>query len=80
VRPPQSPHIESGTWLIVTGGTDFVVIPAAFYVVVLAARLDFGMLRKEGWLFDVAAEHEVWYKFYTYLGPPLPPSPVVYVS
>ncbi|KAJ2925987.1 hypothetical protein H1R20_g11096, partial [Candolleomyces eurysporus] len=46
----------------------FTVIPLIFYIVVAAGRFDLGVLRKDGWLFDVgvtAGEH--WYQFYSYL-------------
>ncbi|KAA1470874.1 hypothetical protein DENSPDRAFT_775282 [Dentipellis sp. KUC8613] len=44
----------------------FIVIPIIFYIVVAAARLDLHTLRREGWLFDVAASQDSWYEFYTY--------------
>ncbi|KAH6901521.1 vacuole protein [Coprinopsis sp. MPI-PUGE-AT-0042] len=46
----------------------FIIIPAIFYVVVLAARLDLTQLRENGWLFDIGADggREPWWKFYTY--------------
>ncbi|EIM84807.1 uncharacterized protein STEHIDRAFT_60168 [Stereum hirsutum FP-91666 SS1] len=46
--------------------TDFIIIPAVFYIVVLAAGLDLDVLRKAGWIFDVGASEEKWYQFYTY--------------
>ncbi|KAG1744926.1 sulfate transporter family-domain-containing protein [Suillus paluster] len=49
----------------------FMIIPAAFYVVVAAARLDLGALRRDGWLFDAAegagGAEDRWYGFYSYL-------------
>ncbi|KAM6499690.1 Sulfate transporter family domain containing protein [Amanita muscaria] len=46
----------------------FIIIPLVFYIVVLAARLDLGDLRRAGWLFDVGVGSEVaWYQFYSYL-------------
>jgi len=43
------------------------MIPAIFYVIVTAAKLDLSELRTSGWLFDMgSAAHEPWYKFYTY--------------
>jgi sulfate permease, SulP family len=50
--------------------SDFLFIPAVFYVIVLAARFDLTKLRESGWLFDIGAEggHEPWWKFYTYYG------------
>ncbi|EPQ53294.1 hypothetical protein GLOTRDRAFT_79414 [Gloeophyllum trabeum ATCC 11539] len=47
----------------------FIAIPAVFYVVVAAARLDLPALRRSGWLFDVAASREPWWQFYTYYDP-----------
>ena len=48
---------------------DFLIIPVIFYIVVLAAGLDLGGLRRSGWLFDMGASaHEPWYTFYTYYG------------
>ncbi|KAG9312501.1 sulfate transporter family-domain-containing protein [Chiua virens] len=48
----------------------FLVIPIVFYIVVAAAQLDLGTLRREGWLFETAEEVggavESWYTFYTY--------------
>ncbi|KAJ3491948.1 hypothetical protein NLJ89_g11288 [Agrocybe chaxingu] len=45
----------------------FIVIPIVFYIVVAAARLDMGVLRREGWVFDMGASaREPWYKFYSY--------------
>ncbi|KAI0314568.1 sulfate transporter family-domain-containing protein [Amylostereum chailletii] len=46
--------------------TYFIVIPVVFYIVVLAARLDLGTLREEGWLFEIEASSEAWWNFYTY--------------
>ena len=48
--------------------TDFVMIPAIFYVVVLSARLNLGELRDAGWLFDVGGGEGKWYTFYEFLG------------
>ncbi|KAF4622171.1 hypothetical protein D9613_009345 [Agrocybe pediades] len=46
----------------------FVFIPIIFYIVVFAAGLDLGALRRSGWIFDMGSSaHEPWYKFYTYL-------------
>jgi hypothetical protein len=48
---------------------DFIVIPAMFYIVVLAGRMDLAHLREDGWVFDMGpAGHEPWYKFYSFLG------------
>ncbi|KIY49603.1 hypothetical protein FISHEDRAFT_40530 [Fistulina hepatica ATCC 64428] len=44
----------------------FVMIPAIFYVVVLAAKLDLHSLRADGWLFDVGGDEGKWYAFYEY--------------
>ncbi|KAI0260384.1 sulfate transporter family-domain-containing protein [Gloeopeniophorella convolvens] len=44
----------------------FLVIPVVFYIIVLSTGLDLGMLRKTGWLFEVAQSEEKWYNFYTY--------------
>ncbi|EMD35753.1 hypothetical protein CERSUDRAFT_52921 [Gelatoporia subvermispora B] len=45
----------------------FSIIPIMFYVVVAAAHLDLGALRRGGWLFDMnTSSHEPWYHFYTY--------------
>ncbi|KJA17340.1 hypothetical protein HYPSUDRAFT_1023378 [Hypholoma sublateritium FD-334 SS-4] len=45
----------------------FLIIPVVFYVVVFAAGIDLGGLRRSGWLFDMGASaQEPWYKFYTY--------------
>ncbi|RPD58190.1 hypothetical protein L226DRAFT_466264 [Lentinus tigrinus ALCF2SS1-7] len=43
----------------------FSIIPAIFYIVVAAARLDLGQLRSSGWLFDMGASSEPWYHFYS---------------
>ncbi|KAI0702395.1 sulfate transporter family-domain-containing protein [Cerioporus squamosus] len=43
----------------------FCIIPAVFYVVVAAARLNLGDLRNSGWLFDMGASSEPWYHFYS---------------
>jgi len=55
-----------------TNVSDFMIVPAVFYVVVAAARLDLGALRKDGWLFDMAegagGGEDRWYEFYSYLG------------
>ncbi|KAG1897802.1 sulfate transporter family-domain-containing protein [Suillus fuscotomentosus] len=49
----------------------FMIIPIVFYVVVAAARLDLGALRRDGWLFDMAegtgGGEDRWYGFYSYL-------------
>ncbi|KAH9933958.1 sulfate transporter family-domain-containing protein [Epithele typhae] len=42
----------------------FCIIPAVFYVVVAAARIDLSDLRHSGWLFDMGASSEPWYHFY----------------
>ncbi|KAI0764173.1 sulfate transporter family-domain-containing protein [Trametes elegans] len=42
----------------------FCIIPAVFYVVVAAARMDLGTLRETGWIFDMGASSEPWYHFY----------------
>ena len=44
------------------------MVPVVFYVVVAAARLDLGVLREKGWLFDMGASREPWYHFYTLYG------------
>lgn len=53
----------------------FMIIPAVFYVIVAAARLDLGALRRDGWLFDMAegtgGGEDRWYGFYSYLDPGL---------
>jgi len=37
--------------------------------------LDLGVLRKEGWVFDMGvSEQESWYKFYSFFGESLPTS------
>ena len=46
---------------------DFIIIPFLFYIAVAAGQLDLTVLRKTGWLFDVATTGEPWYHFYTYL-------------
>ncbi|KAI9058951.1 hypothetical protein FKP32DRAFT_1596829 [Trametes sanguinea] len=43
----------------------FCIIPAIFYVVVAAARIDLGRLRDAGWLFDMSSSNEPWYYFYS---------------
>jgi SulP family sulfate permease len=49
--------------------TVFFVIPIIFYIVVAAARLDLGVLRRAGWLFDMGnSADRSWYEFYTYFG------------
>lgn len=47
---------------------DFIFIPVIFYIVVAAARLDLGVLRQNGWLFDMDTSDEPWYRFYTLFG------------
>lgn len=45
-------------------------MPAIFYVIVTAARLNVGNLRSDGWIFDMGeGGHEPWYAFYSYFGP-----------
>ncbi|KAF8197043.1 sulfate transporter family-domain-containing protein [Pholiota molesta] len=45
----------------------FIIIPIIFYIVVFAARLDLGDLRRAGWLFDMSSSaEEPWYTFYNY--------------
>ncbi|KAL5522025.1 hypothetical protein ACEPAF_1881 [Sanghuangporus sanghuang] len=44
----------------------FIMIPAIFYTIVAAARLDIPTLRRTGWIFDTAGSSEAWYKFYSY--------------
>lgn len=44
----------------------FMLIPAIFYIIVGAARLDIPMLRRTGWVFDMGGSSEAWYKFYSY--------------
>ncbi|KAH9475182.1 hypothetical protein JR316_0012293 [Psilocybe cubensis] len=45
----------------------FIIIPIIFYIVVFAAGLDLGHLRRTGWIFDMGASaQEPWYKFYSY--------------
>jgi hypothetical protein len=47
------------------------MIPVAFYIVVAAAQLDLGVLRRAGWLFDMGnSADRSWYEFYTYFGEP----------
>jgi len=54
---------------------DFIIIPVLFYIIVAAAQLDLGVLRKEGWVFDMGvSEKESWYKFYSFFGESLPTS------
>ncbi|KAI8995244.1 sulfate transporter family-domain-containing protein [Trametes punicea] len=42
----------------------FCIIPAVFYVIVAAARIDLGTLREMKWLFDMGTSSEPWYHFY----------------
>ena len=52
-----------------SGATDFIVIPLVFYIVVAAGGFDLGVLRNDGWLFDIGSTgNEHWYQFYSYLG------------
>ncbi|KLO11977.1 sulfate anion transporter [Schizopora paradoxa] len=44
----------------------FLAIPAVFYIVVASAKLDITSLRHSGWIFDMSASSEAWYKFYSY--------------
>ncbi|KAF8623274.1 hypothetical protein AX17_007480 [Amanita inopinata Kibby_2008] len=46
----------------------FIIIPSLFYIIVSAAGIDFGDLRRDGWLFDpdMDGTEEAWYKFYSY--------------
>lgn len=47
----------------------FIIIPAVFYLIVVAAGWDLGTLRKDGWVFDLGGrDEESWYKFYSYYG------------
>jgi SulP family sulfate permease len=52
--------------------SDFMIIPIVFYVVVAAAQLDLGVLRRDGWLFDMAegtgGREDKWYGYHSYLG------------
>ena len=48
--------------------SDFCIIPAVFYIVVAAARIDLGHLREAGWLFDMGTSREPWWHFYTLYG------------
>lgn len=50
------------------GALDFLMVPVVFYIVVAAARLDLGVLREKGWLFDMGTSREPWYHFYTLYG------------
>ena len=50
--------------------SDFMMIPAIFYVVVAAAGLDIQTLRQTGWVFDMGGSSESWYKFYSYFSKP----------
>ncbi|TBU22279.1 sulfate transporter family-domain-containing protein [Dichomitus squalens] len=43
----------------------FCIIPAVFYIVVAAARINLGDLREAGWLFDNGTSREPWWYFYT---------------
>ncbi|KAG1764436.1 sulfate transporter family-domain-containing protein [Suillus occidentalis] len=49
----------------------FMIIPIVFYVVVAAAQLDLGALRRNGWLFDMAegtgGREDKWYGYHSYL-------------
>ncbi|KAG1772473.1 sulfate transporter family-domain-containing protein [Suillus placidus] len=49
----------------------FMIIPVVFYVVVAAAQLNLGSLRRDGWLFDMAkgtgGSEDRWYGFHSYL-------------
>ena len=45
---------------------DFLLIPIGFYIVVAIGGFDLGILRHDGWLFDVGDAHEPWWKIYTY--------------
>ncbi|KAG2346177.1 hypothetical protein BDR05DRAFT_974653 [Suillus weaverae] len=49
----------------------FMIIPVVFYVVVAAAQLNLGSLRRDGWLFDMAkgtgGSEDKWYGFHSYL-------------
>lgn len=48
---------------------DFIVIPLVFYIIVAAAGLDLGELRRDDWLFDLGSTSQArWYEFYSYLG------------
>ena len=54
---------------LTNGFKDFIVIPTVFYVVVAAAQLNLGELRKKDWLFDMGdSTEETWTRFYSYLG------------
>jgi hypothetical protein len=48
---------------------DFIAIPTVFYIVVAAAQLNLGELRKKDWLFDMGdSTEETWTRYYSYLG------------
>jgi sulfate permease, SulP family len=51
-----------------TSRLDFITIPIIFYIIVSAAGLDLGSLRRDGWLFEVNDADEPWYKFYGFYG------------
>ncbi|KAI0933274.1 hypothetical protein AcV7_004789 [Taiwanofungus camphoratus] len=44
----------------------FLLIAIIFHVVVAAAHFDLGVLRRDGWLFDLGSSHEPWYHFYSF--------------
>ena len=66
-RRPDA-HTYCSQALMLSLRTDFVLIPAIFYVVVLSARLNLGELRDAGWLFDVGGGEGKWYTFYEFFG------------
>lgn len=43
----------------------FFVIPIIFYIVVAIGGWSFAELREMGWVFDVGAKTQSWWKFYT---------------
>jgi SulP family sulfate permease len=53
-----------------------MIIPLVFYVVIAAAQLDLGVLRRDGWLFDMAegtgGREDKYYGYHSYLGENVP--------
>ena len=68
--------------LDLTIDSDFLAIPAIFYVVVLASGLSLDTLRDEGWVFDIRGGDDGvgWYKFYDYFGNTLSPLPNLFLT
>lgn len=64
-------NIFSLKYRYLSHGTDFLLIPVIFYVVVAIAHLNLDTLRSGGWVFDIGTSREPWWAFYEYYGTPI---------